>query len=118
MSDGSHKIYFLDPEYFSEIRQLEVYDNNGPVSRLNELEYIEGRIFANIYGTEEIMIIDPLNGKVTGKLNMQGLLKEEDKHRRIDVFNGIAWDPENRILFLTGKYWPKLFEVRLQGSIP
>ncbi len=118
MSDGSHRIYFLDPEYFSEIRQLEVYDNNGPVSRLNELEYIEGRIFANIYGTEEIMIIDPVSGKVTGKLNMQGLLKEEDKHRRIDVFNGIAWDPENRILFLTGKYWPKLFEVRLQGSIP
>ncbi len=118
MSDGSHRVYFLDPEYFTEVRQLEVFDDKGAVSQLNELEYIEGRIFANIYGTEEIKIIDPESGKVTGRLNMQGLLKEEDRHRRIDVFNGIAWNPETRMLFVTGKYWPKLFEIKLQEPLP
>ena len=113
MSDGSHRIYYMDPEYFTEIRQLEVYDNSGPVSRLNELEYIEGKIFANIYGEDEIVIISPETGKVTGKLNMKGILGEDDRHSRIDVFNGIAWDPGERLLYVTGKYWPRLFEVSI-----
>jgi glutamine cyclotransferase len=113
MSDGSHRIYFMDPEYFSEIRQLEVYDDKGPVTRLNELEYIDGKIFANIYGKEEIVIIDPETGKVTGKLNMRGLLDKVDKHSRMDVFNGIAWNPERRMLYVTGKYWPSLFEISI-----
>jgi len=116
MSDGSHRIYYMDPEYFTEVKQIEVYNDKGPVSRLNELEYIEGRIFANIYGEQDIMIIDPESGKVTGKLNMKGILPEKDRHRRIDVFNGIAWDPDRRILYVTGKYWPKLFEISLQGK--
>ena len=116
MSDGSNRIYFMDPEYFTEIRQLEVYDHNGPVSRLNELEYIEGKIFANIYGDDEIMIIDPEKGKVTGKLNMKGILDDADLPSRIDVFNGIAWDPERRLLYVTGKYWPSLFEVSIRGT--
>ena len=90
MSDGSHKIYFMDPEYFTEVKQIEVYDDKMPISRLNELEYIDGRIFANIYGSEEIVIIDPSTGRVTGKLNMKGILPQEDRQRRIDVFNGIA----------------------------
>ncbi|MFC2112385.1 glutaminyl-peptide cyclotransferase [Bacteroidota bacterium] len=116
MSDGSHKIYFMDPEYFTEVRQIEVYDDKIQVSRLNELEYIDGRIFANIYGSEEIVIIDPSTGRVTGKLNMKGILPQEDRQRRIDVFNGIAWNPESRTLYVTGKYWPKLFEVSLQAE--
>ncbi len=116
MSDGSHKIYFMDPEYFTEIQQIEVYDDKKPVSRLNELEFIEGRIFANIYGEEEIVIIDPGTGRVTGKLNMKGILPPEDQHRRIDVFNGIAWNPEKRLLYVTGKYWPKLFEITLEDE--
>jgi glutamine cyclotransferase len=116
MSDGSHRIYFLDPEYFTEIRQLEVYDDTAPVSRLNELEYIEGRIFANIWGKEQIVIIDPQSGKVTGRMNMSGILNPADRHRRIDVFNGIAWNPEERILYVTGKYWPKLFEISITGE--
>jgi glutamine cyclotransferase len=115
MSDGSNRIYFMDPEYFTEIRQLEVYDHNGPVSRLNELEYIDGKIFANIYGDDEIVIIDPEKGKVTGKLNMKGILDDADVRSRIDVFNGIAWDPERRLLYVTGKYWPSLFEVSIRG---
>jgi glutamine cyclotransferase len=104
----------MDPEYFSEVRQMEVYDDRGPVRQLNELEYIEGRIFANIYGEEDIVIIDPGTGKITAKLNMKGILPEADRSRRIDVFNGIAWDPAKRILYVTGKYWPKLFEVSIE----
>ena len=118
MSDGSHRIYYMDPEYFTEVRQIEVYNENGPVSRLNELEYINGKIFANIYGEEEIVIIEPESGRVTGKLFMKGILSEEDRHSRIDVFNGIAWNSEDQILYVTGKYWPKLFEVRLQEPVP
>jgi len=117
MSDGSNRIYYMDPEYFTEIRQLEVYDNKGPVSRLNELEYIEGKIFANIFGKEEIVIIDPETGKVTGKLNMKGILASTDRHSRINVFNGIAWDPDQRMLYVTGKYWPSLFEISVSGDI-
>jgi glutamine cyclotransferase len=115
MSDGSNRIYYMDPSYFTEIRQLEVYDNKGPVSRLNELEYIEGKIFANIYGEYEIVIIDPETGKVSGKLDMSGILGEAERHSRIDVFNGIAWDPDKRMLYVTGKYWPSLFEVSIGG---
>lgn len=117
MSDGSNRIYFMDPEFFTEIRQLEVYDNSGPVSRLNELEYIEGKIFANIYGEDDIVIIDPESGKVTGRLNMKGILDAADRHSRIDVFNGIAWDPGQRVLYVTGKYWPRLFEISLSSFI-
>ena len=117
MSDGSNRIYYMDPEFFTEIRQLEVYDNTGPITRLNELEYIEGKIFANIYGSDEIVIIDPETGKITGKLNMKGILDAADRHSRIDVFNGIAWDPDKRVLYVTGKYWPSLFEISLGGSI-
>lgn len=118
MSDGSHRIYYMDPEYFTEIRQLEVFDDKDSVPRLNELEYIEGRIFANVYGEERIVIIDPEKGRVTGILNMKGILPEEDRHRRIDVFNGIAWNPDRKLLYVTGKYWPKLFEITLPDGIP
>ena len=117
MSDGSHRIYFMDPEYFTELKQLEVYDNAGPVSRLNELEYIDGKIFANIYGEEKIVLIDPVSGKVTGRLNMNGLLTADNRHSRIDVFNGIAWDKHKRLLYVTGKYWPLLFEIRIKGDV-
>lgn len=116
MSDGSNRIYYMDPTYFTEVRQLEVYDNNGPVNRLNELEYIEGKIFANIYGEEVIVIIDPETGKVTGKLDMRGILSRADRHAGIDVFNGIAWDPGRRVMYVTGKYWPSLFEVSINGT--
>jgi glutamine cyclotransferase len=116
MSDGTNRIYYMDPQYFTEVRQLEVYDNKGPVNRLNELEYIEGKIFANIYGEDEIVIIDPGTGKVNSILNMKGILAEDSRHSRIDVFNGIAWNPDQRLLYVTGKYWPSLFEVSVQAS--
>jgi glutamine cyclotransferase len=113
MSDGSNLIYFMDTEYFTEIGRIEVYDNRGPVSYLNELEYIDGKIFANIYGSDEVVVIDPESGAVIARINFKGILAEKDKHNRIDVFNGIAYNTDNQSLLVTGKYWPKLFEIKL-----
>lgn len=116
MSDGSEVLYFMDKEYFSVTKKLEVYDHNGPVNRLNELEFINGKIYANIYTTDFIVIIDPETGKVEGKANMNGLLRPSDRHSSIDVLNGIAYDNDNGRLYVTGKNWPKLFEVALIAS--
>jgi len=112
MSDGTHVIYFLDPELFTVIRQLEVYHNEGKADSLNELEYINGKIWANRYYTDEIVIIDPETGKVEGIIDLKGLLKATDRKPSTDVLNGIAWDQEGDRLFVTGKRWPKLFEIQ------
>ncbi|UCG26632.1 MAG: glutaminyl-peptide cyclotransferase, partial [Bacteroidales bacterium] len=113
MSDGSHIIYFLDPDYFTELSRIEVFDNERAVNNLNELEFIDGKIYANVYQSDLIVIIDPLTGKVLSRIDLQGLLSPEDRHDRIDVLNGIAYDAENKRLFVTGKRWPKLFEIQL-----
>lgn len=113
MSDGTHVIYFLDPEMFTINRQLEVYDDKGPAQSLNELEYIQGKIWANRYYTDEIVIIDPGSGKVEGRINLKGILKATDRKPNTNVLNGIAWDPGRERIFVTGKYWPKLFEISL-----
>ncbi len=113
MSDGSNILYFLEPKSFSEIKRVEVYNHQGPINQLNELEYINGKVWANIYQTEKVVIIDPQTGQVEAEIDFSGLLSEADKHRNIDVFNGIAWDEENQRLFVTGKNWPKLFEVEV-----
>jgi len=113
MSDGTHVIYFLDPEMFTINRQIEVYNHVGRVDSLNELEYIDGKIWANRYYSDEIVIIDPESGKVEGRINLKGILKSGDRRPNTDVLNGIAWDVEGKRLFVTGKYWPKLFEIRL-----
>jgi glutaminyl-peptide cyclotransferase len=115
MSDGTHVIYFLDPEMFTINRQIEVYHNEGPAESLNELEYINDRIWANRYYTDEIVIIDPETGKVEGRVNLKGILKTSDRKPKTDVLNGIAWDREGNRVFVTGKYWPKLFEIRLRA---
>jgi len=112
MSDGSHVIYFLDPELFTVNRQIEVYHDRGPAQMLNELEYIDGKIWANRYYTDEIVIIDPATGKVEGQIDLKGILKTSDREPTTDVLNGIAWDEEGKRIFVTGKYWPKLFEIR------
>lgn len=116
MSDGTHIIYFLDPEMFTINRQLEVYHNEGPATKLNELEYINGKIWANRYYTDEIVIIDPQSGKVEGRINLKGILKTNLRKASTDVLNGIAWDEEGDRLFVTGKYWPRLFEIRIRES--
>ena len=114
MSDGTHVIYFLDPGMFTVTRQIEVYNHEGPVQSLNELEYIDGKIWANRYYTDEIVIIDPSSGKVEGRIHLKGILKASDRKPSTDVLNGIAWDRETGRIFVTGKYWPRLFEIRIR----
>ncbi len=111
MSDGSNIIYFLDKDYFSEIERIEVYDNKGPVNMLNELEYIKGEIFANIYGQDYIVIIDAKTGKVNGKINTESIRPEGVVKNSEHAFNGIAVKGNN--LLVTGKYWPVLYEIEI-----
>jgi glutamine cyclotransferase len=112
-SDGSSTLYFLDPETLKETHRIEVYDDKKAITQLNELEYINGKIFCNIYQTDNIAEIDPATGQVLAMMNMKGLLKESDKHPKIDVLNGIAGLPNGNIL-VTGKNWPKLYEIKLK----
>jgi len=116
MSDGTNILYFIDPQYFTVNRKIEVYDHVSEVDSLNELEYINNTIYANRYMTSEIVMIDPTTGKVTGKIDMRGILKREELHERIDVLNGIAWDREQNRIFVTGKNWPKIFRVEFIGK--
>jgi len=113
MSDGTSTLYFLDPETLKRTGHIKVHGNHVPVSGLNELEYIKGQIFANVWPTERIAIIAPQTGMVIGWINMGGLLSPQDRVRFVDVFNGIAYDAINDRLFVTGKFWPKLFEIKL-----
>ncbi|MBN1132829.1 MAG: glutaminyl-peptide cyclotransferase [Bacteroidales bacterium] len=116
MSDGSNILYFLDPELFTVNRQIEVYNHTGIVDALNELEYINGKIWANRYYTDEIVMIDPASGKVEGRINLKGILPASDRKSTTDVLNGIAWDSREERIFVTGKYWPKLFEIQVYGK--
>ena len=116
MSDGTSTLHFLDPETFEEISQVEVSSNNIPVTRINELEYIQGEIYANIWQTELIARINPLTGRVVGWIDLRGILSLEDDSETVDVLNGIAYDSKNNRLFVTGKFWPKLFEIELMGQ--
>lgn len=113
MSDGTSTLYFWDPETFEVVNQIEVYDDNGPVVRLNELEYIQGEVYANVWQTDRIARIDPQTGRVLGWINLKGLLSQEDLTQPVDVLNGIAYDAAGDRLFVTGKLWPKLFEIEL-----
>jgi len=113
ISDGTSTLYLLDPQTFREVGRLEVHTRDGPVSRLNELEYVQGEIYANVWKTDRIARISPQTGEVAGWIDLEGLLKPEDRYRRIDVLNGIAYDVKNDRLFVTGKLWPKLFEIEL-----
>jgi glutamine cyclotransferase len=114
MSDGSNVLYFHEPEMFDAVSRIEVYDNEKKVDQLNELEYIDGEIWANIWQTDLIARIDPLSGKVNSYIDMSPLYPES-KRREInaDVLNGIAWDSQSRRIFVTGKRWPKLYEIRI-----
>ena len=113
LSDGTSRIRFLDPSTFKVTRTVEVTAGGRPVERLNELEWIEGELFANVWQTDEILRIDPATGRVAGVINCAGLLAPQDRGPDTDVLNGIAYDATTGRLFLTGKNWPKVFEVRL-----
>ncbi len=112
MSDGSDILYFLDPNTYQAQRQVQVKDSNGPVGLLNELEYINGEIYANIWTSNKIAIISPKDGEVRAWIDLEGLLPEEDREGS-NVLNGIAYDASGDRLFVTGKLWPKLFEIKL-----
>ena len=112
MSDGSSRITFRDPTTFAELGTLDVVDEQGAVVRLNELEYIEGSLFANVWQTDTIVRIDPQTGRVTGRIDLSGLLTPAERSAA-DVLNGIAWDAAAGRLFVTGKWWPWLFEIVL-----
>ncbi len=113
MSDGTPQLRFLDPETLAEQGRLTVTDRGQPVTNLNELEWIKGEIYANIWQQDRIARIDPVSGKVVGWIDMTGLLVGDDRTPGAEVLNGIAYDAQHDRLFVTGKYWPKLFEIKI-----
>lgn len=112
MSDGTSELRFWDPETLRESGRIAVSDEGRPVPELNELEWIKGEVYANVYQTDRIARIDPASGKVVGWIDLTGILSPDDR-RGTDVLNGIAYDTKGNRLFVTGKLWPKLFEIRL-----
>ena len=113
MSDGTPMLYFLDPRTFGRIRKIMVLEKDEAVWWVNELEYIDGQIYANVWPGDRIARIDPETGQTIGWIDCQGIWPARDNHREVDVFNGIAHDPATGRLFVTGKCWPKLFEIKL-----
>lgn len=114
LSDGTDQIRFLDPATFAVTRTISVTSEGSPLRLLNELEFIKGEIYANIWQSQSIARIDPASGRVLGIINFYGLLPDADRTPETDVLNGIAYDAATDRLFVTGKKWPKLFEVKLR----
>lgn len=113
MSNGSATITFRDPKSFTIVREIQVRDGDNPVGRLNELEFIKGEIWANIYMEDVIVRLSPKNGKVTGWIDLSVLRSYLPANARVDVINGIAYDGKANRIFLAGKYWPKIFEIQI-----
>ena len=119
MSDGTPQLRFLDPATLAETGRLNVTLNGRPLAMLNELEWVRGEILANVWQTNYIARIDPKTGAVTGVIDLSSLAAQEAaKGRPIDVLNGIAYDAEHDRLFVTGKLWPDLYEIKLSGPTP
>lgn len=113
MSNGGSKIAIRDPKTFKRTSEIAVTLNGSPINYLNELEWIEGRIWANVYTLDKIVIINPTTGVVEGVINLEGLLPAEDRTPHTDVLNGIAYDAQQKRVFVTGKNWSKLFEIEI-----
>jgi len=113
LSDGTPRLRFLDPSTFEEIGSYTVRDGGTPVANLNELEYVRGEIYANVWQTDRVVRIAPSTGQVTGWIDLAGLLTDSDRTVPVDVLNGIAYDAAGDRLFVTGKLWPKVFEITL-----
>lgn len=115
MSDGTHVIRFVNPQDFKTVRTIVVNDEKGkPVMQLNELEFVKGEIWANIWQTGWIVRIDPATGKLLGRIDLNTLADDEQKkNQRADVLNGIAYDAADDRIFVTGKFWPRLFEIKV-----
>jgi len=115
MSDGTANLYFLDPQTFEKVGQVQVLHETVPVTHINELEYIEGKIYANIWKEEKIAIINPQTGQVEGWIDLSGIQDVENQDSD-NVLNGIAYDSREGRLFVTGKMWPYLFEIKVNPS--
>ena len=113
LSDGTSTLRFIDPATFKEVRRVTVKDGGRPVTYINELEYIDGQVYANIWQTDRIARISPRTGRVLGWIDLKGLLPAGERTGGEDVLNGIAWDAAHHRLFVTGKLWPKLFEIEV-----
>jgi len=114
MSDGSSNLKFLDPETLKIMSIVSVVDNNGPVSNVNELEYIDGYIYANVWQQDHLIKIDPTSGKVVGRINLDSIVREiRNKFPNADFLNGIAYNPISKTIFVTGKLWPLIYEIKL-----
>lgn len=116
MSDGAATLFFRDPTTFEVRRKVVVKGPNGPVNRLNELEWINGRVLANVWTENRVVVVDPASGRVTAQIDFHSLVEEavgaEPGQR---VLNGLAWDPARQVLLVTGKLWPWLYEVKVDG---
>ena len=113
MSDGTSMLRFWDPVTLEQVDSIQVLDRTVPVTQLNELEYVKGKIYANVWKSERVAIISPLTGRVEGWIELPGLLEPGDMYPPVDVLNGIAYDTADDRLFVTGKLWPKLFEIKI-----
>ena len=113
LSDGSENIYILDSTNFRITNTLQVYTEQGSLNYINELEWVEGKIYANIYTTDLIAIINPTNGVVEGLVHLDGLLRPSANGTKAEVLNGIAYDAHDKRFYLTGKYWPYLYRVKI-----
>ena len=116
-TDGSNTIFFLDKNQYNRIGSIDVYDNKGPIQNLNELEVIDGKIYVNVYTTNDILIINPANGAVEGRINLTGIFPPEyfktEDERANNVLNGIAYDKATKRLFVTGKKWPYIYQIQI-----
>jgi glutamine cyclotransferase len=115
MSDGTDRLYFIDTTSFSVTKTITVTDHSGPLSDLNELEFADGFIYANVFNTDKIVKIDPSTGVVKGIIDLTALENRvRETHPKVDVLNGIAWHPDTKQFLVTGKYWPSIFVLKLQ----
>lgn len=112
MSDGTDEINFLNPKNFKKVYSVKVHDEFKPITRLNELEFIQGEIYANVWRTDKIARICPHSGKITGWIDLKGLLSPKE-YKNAGTLNGITYDKQNNRIFVTGKMWPKIFEIKL-----
>ena len=112
-SDGTEHIWILDPETLVEKEYIQAFTNKGKIVGLNELEWIDGKIYANRYQKNGVAIINPKNGAIEGVIDFSSLIKKVKQHAQLDVLNGIAYNPETKTIFVTGKNWDKLFEVQI-----
>jgi glutamine cyclotransferase len=114
LSDGSNRLRFIDPDSFRVVKTIAVLDGKTPINELNELEYVNGEIYANVWHDDRIAVIDPQTGLVTAWVDLTGLLQPGDVQDPEAVLNGIAYDQKSNRLFVTGKLWPRLFEIKIK----